>query len=92
MSLHLRQAQKLGEILTRRFGAGVVSAEDILVEVPRERKFGDFSSNVALVLAKQVGENPRALASALAEELSSAEGIDSASAAGPGFCELDFER
>ena len=33
MSLHLRQAQKLGEILTRRFGAGVVSAEDILVEV-----------------------------------------------------------
>ena len=37
----------------------------ILVEVPRERKFGDFSSNIALVLAKQVKANPRQLAAEL---------------------------
>ena len=85
MSLHLRQAERLHEILVRRFGAEVPSAEQILVEVPRERKFGDFSSNIALVLAKQVKANPRQLAAELAEDLAATDTIATASAAGPGF-------
>ena len=85
MSLHLRQAERLHQILAHRFGAEVPSAEQILIEVPRERKFGDFSSNIALVLAKQVKANPRQLAAELAEDLVGVEGVASASAAGPGF-------
>ena len=32
------------------------------LEVPRNRDFGDFSTNAAMVMAKSAGKNPRELA------------------------------
>lgn len=45
-------------------GHGIVHLEH-----PEDLTFGDFSSNVALVLAKSLGENPVALAEKIAEEI-----------------------
>ena len=39
-----------------------VSQVDFRVEPPKDEQFGDYTSNVALVLAKEVAKNPRELA------------------------------
>ena len=39
------------------------------VTIPKERKFGDYATNLAMVLSKKVGMAPRDLAQALIDEL-----------------------
>ncbi|MFH1244365.1 MAG: arginine--tRNA ligase [bacterium] len=41
---------------------------DFVVEHPKEESHGDYSSNVALILAKQIGKNPRELAEAIVKQ------------------------
>jgi len=52
-----------------------------------EPQFGDYSSNVAMVLAKNVGEKPQVLAEKIIKEITelNSEIIESAEIAGPGF-------
>ncbi len=50
-------SQKLGEALT---AAGLPQAGSVTQAT--DARFGDYQSNAALMLAKQLGENPRALA------------------------------
>lgn len=62
-----------------------------VVNPPKDTRFGDLSTNVAMLLAKQTGKNPRALAKELAEALvRECPDIASAEAAGPGFCNVTF--
>jgi arginyl-tRNA synthetase len=56
----------------------------ILIERPKQAGHGDFSTNIALQLAKQLGRKPRDLAVELAAALS-AEGFERPEVAGPGF-------
>ena len=42
---------------------------DFSVEIPKEKSFGEMSSNLALVLGKFEGQNPRLMADILAEEI-----------------------
>jgi arginyl-tRNA synthetase len=61
------------------------------VELTRpEAKFGDFSTNAALKLAKQAGKNPREVAEELAVKLREtlAGEVADVSVAGPGFLNL----
>ena len=58
------------------------------VERPREREHGDWSTNVAMQVAKAAGVSPRELATALAARLASMPGIASAEVAGPGFLNI----
>ena len=50
---------------------GVAPPAEIRLERPAQREHGDWSSPVALAVAKQAGRNPRDLANALAARLSS---------------------
>ncbi|MFB4353781.1 arginine--tRNA ligase [Microbacterium sp. LS_15] len=65
-----------------------VSAADIVFERPRNREHGDWASNIAMRLAKQLGTNPRELAQQIADGLGGVEGVDSAGVAGPGFINI----
>jgi arginyl-tRNA synthetase len=56
----------------------------IVLERPKQAEHGDFSSNVALQLAKALKTNPRQLAAALAARISS-DSLDKVEVAGPGF-------
>jgi arginyl-tRNA synthetase len=56
----------------------------IVLERPKQAEHGDFSSNVALQLAKALKTNPRQLAAALASKISSAS-LEKVEIAGPGF-------
>jgi arginyl-tRNA synthetase len=58
---------------------------EVKVERPKLREHGDYSTNVALQLAKQVGRPPRELAALLAAQLAAAPGVASVEVAGPGF-------
>ncbi|CAA9335481.1 MAG: Arginyl-tRNA synthetase [uncultured Nocardioidaceae bacterium] len=65
--------------------------ETVRVERPKVREHGDYSTNVALQLAKKAGRNPRELAAELAERLIGAPGIAEAGVAGPGFLNLTVD-
>lgn len=74
-------------ILARSDNAAVAMPE-IQLEVPRNPEHGDFSTNVALVLAKQMKMAPRDLATAIVAELQTSELLTGADTAGPGFINL----
>ncbi len=58
-----------------------------VIEHPDNVDFGDFSTNVALVLSKQVGKTPRELAGTILEEVKKnlPSSISKVETAGPGF-------
>ena len=60
----------------------------IAVDQPRDPNHGDLASNAALVVAKQMGQNPRDLASQLCEHVKKWDLIDRCEIAGPGFINL----
>ncbi|MDF2558931.1 MAG: arginine--tRNA ligase [Microbacterium sp.] len=68
-----------------------VSAADIVLERPRNRDHGDWSSNIAMRLAKPLGTNPRELAQQIADGLSAVDGIASTEVAGPGFINIRLD-
>ncbi len=55
------------------------------IERARDSRHGDFATNVAMVLAKPAGRNPRELAQALLEALPISELVERCEIAGPGF-------
>lgn len=64
--------------------------EDVAELTRPEAQFGDFSTNIALKLAKQLGKNPRKVADALAVKLRETLGdqVSKVDSAGPGFINL----
>jgi arginyl-tRNA synthetase len=75
-------------VLTQAAEHGELSAlvpADVRVERPRNREHGDWSTNVALQLAKAAGVPPRELAQLIAARLGEVPGIKSVEVAGPGF-------
>ncbi len=62
-----------------------LASPDFVVERPKDRSHGDFSTNAALLLAKPARSNPRAIAQALIEALPTSDEIASVEIAGPGF-------
>jgi len=64
---------------------------DVNVELTRpDEQFGDYATNVALQLAKQVGKNPREVAEAIKSKLNDNEQLQSVEIAGPGFLNLSL--
>jgi arginyl-tRNA synthetase len=69
--------------------AGTIPADlatpDFVIERPKTRAQGDFSSNAAMLLAKPAKSNPRAIAQALVDALPENDAIARVEIAGPGF-------
>ncbi|NBB47391.1 arginine--tRNA ligase [Rhizobium sp. CRIBSB] len=60
----------------------------IVVEPPRDASHGDAATNAAMVLAKGMGMNPRALADLIGEKLKQDPDIAEVGVAGPGFINI----
>ncbi len=60
----------------------------IVVEPPRDPSHGDAATNAAMVLAKALGTNPRALAEVIGDKLKEDGDIAEVSVAGPGFINI----
>jgi arginyl-tRNA synthetase len=77
--------QLRAELVRAAESLGVSDVEPLL-ERPRDPAFGDWATNLAMILAKPLGKKPRDLAQAIVERLDHARaGIRSAEIAGPGF-------
>ena len=61
------------------------------LETPRNRDFGDFSTNAAMVMAKSAGKNPRELANEILPKLKELDFVAEASVAGPGFINIKLK-
>ena len=90
------------EQLSAAIRAALVSAVDagdltvdvpaaVRVERPRNRDHGDWSTNVALQLAKGAGTSPRDLATTLAARVEGMPGVRSVDVAGPGFLNITLD-
>ena len=92
MSLYARYSELLDEILDQLVSEGALPAEAnrkaVSVEPPRDPSHGDLATNAAMVLAKDAGTNPRALAGLIAPKLEALPGVTSIEIAGPGFINI----
>ncbi|MBP1241531.1 arginyl-tRNA synthetase [Frigoribacterium sp. PvP120] len=80
-------------VLERR-GVGddvTVAPADVVLERPKNRDHGDWTSNVAMKFAKRVGVPPRELATELAGELAEVDGVADVDVAGPGFINVRLD-
>lgn len=77
------------EAMGRLVGEGKIPSEPLpvfQVTVPQDSAHGDFSANAALVSAKALKTNPRALAQMIVDEaMLDGTGFDKIEVAGPGF-------
>jgi arginyl-tRNA synthetase len=60
----------------------------IVVEPPRDPSHGDAATNAAMVLAKGMGMNPRALAEVIGDKLKQDPDVAEVGVAGPGFINI----
>jgi arginyl-tRNA synthetase len=84
-------SQAIRVVLTEAVESGELTAvvpDEVRVERPRTRQHGDWSTNVALQLAKAAGQPPRELAQLVAKRLAAVPGVASVDVAGPGFLNI----
>ena len=62
------------------------------VSKPREKSFGDFATNVAMVASKPLALKPMEIAEKLAKDLESSDLIESVDVAPPGFINFVISR
>ncbi|MFP6638427.1 MAG: arginine--tRNA ligase [Nitrospinaceae bacterium] len=80
----LEKAQRAGELELSPF-------PDIVVEKPKDEKIGDFSTNVAMTMAKRERKNPRLIAECVARYLENGD-LSKVEIAGPGFINLKMSN
>lgn len=69
-----------------------VSLEQIAIEIPKNKDHGDFSSNVAMQLARTLKQNPRNIATQITEALDKEScSVSSMEIAGPGFINFTLD-
>ena len=59
--------------------------EEIKIEHPADVSFGDYSTNIAMTLAKEVKINPKELAQQITNSIDTNEIVEKVGVAGPGF-------
>ena len=87
-------SQIIAEALERLAGKNdfdLALPEKIVVERPKNREHGDWSTNIAMQISKQADMNPRDFAQLLVSELKDETGIQSLDIAGPGFLNIFLE-
>lgn len=85
----LELKEKIMDALGRAVADGVLDEAPLpafIIEVPKERQNGDYSTNVAMAGAKAFHKAPRVIAQAIVDRLDLADTVfDRAEIAGPGF-------
>jgi arginyl-tRNA synthetase len=76
----------LNEALQETASAADIPSDFVAqIDQAQNRQFGDYQSNVAMILAKQVKKNPRELAAEIIEAIPESNLIQTPEIAGPGF-------
>ncbi|MDQ3139967.1 MAG: arginine--tRNA ligase [Pseudomonadota bacterium] len=95
MTLYARFSAHIDAILDQLAADGALAADidrkGVAVEPPRDPAHGDLATNVAMVLAKRAGMNPRALAELIVPRLTALDEVVGAEIAGPGFINIRLD-
>lgn len=74
-------------------GLGIVVTPPIEIDIPKDPGFGDFSTNLAMRLAKTARKNPRELAAEIVARIDCRKlNLDKAEVAGAGFINFYIDR
>ncbi len=73
-------------------GLADVLPNDIAIETPKIRDFGDFSTNVAMVLARPLKKAPREIAEMILPKICEIPFVETATIAGPGFINITLKN
>lgn len=76
---------ELAAVLRTALERAGLPVRDVIFERPRQREHGDWSTNVALTLAKPLGRAPREIAQEVVDAVGEVPGVDKVEVAGPGF-------
>ncbi len=73
-----------------RQDGSITSADEVnvIIEKPKLPKFGDYSTNIAMLLAPKEKRAPRDIAAQLAEKIAASDTVDKSEVAGPGFINI----
>lgn len=91
MKEHLRDLLSPAILKAVAGEAGEADLPPLLLEPPKQKEFGDVSTNIAMLLTKLLRKPPRAIAEVILKNLEDSEGIITrAEIAGPGFINFTF--
>lgn len=65
-----------------------IKASDVIIERPKDESHGDYATNVAMQLSKELGKNPRDIAQEIIDNFSKIEEVESIEVAGAGFINI----
>ena len=82
--------EKLKEIIKKSLDDNI-SLEEITIETPKEKTNGDFSTNIAMKMAKKLNKSPIELANIIKEKINE-EYIEKIVVAGPGFINFYLKK
>lgn len=74
--------------LAEAFEDAVQFEDRIKIDYPAQAEHGDYASNIALAISKDLGKNPREVAEAVSEKIVVGEMIKKVEVAGPGFINI----
>jgi arginyl-tRNA synthetase len=90
------KAQLKESIAAAVAATGLVEADaipDFVLEVPKEKVHGDFSTNIAMQLTRLAKKNPKLIAEGIVEQLNTAKaGVSRMEIAGPGFINFFMDK
>ena len=91
MSVQIRS--HLHELLARALAVVLPDEPSSIISLERckQAQFGDFSSSLAMQLARRLRQNPKALAQSLLSALPASDWLESAEVAGAGFINLKLK-
>lgn len=64
----------------------------IMIEIPKDKEHGDYSTNIAMRLAKELHKSPRDIALALKDNLMKDDFVTNVEIAGPGFINFYLKK
>ena len=68
-----------------------MEVDKIIIDIPKDKKNGDYSTNVAFLLTKELKSNPMSIASIIKENIKD-EMIDRVEIANPGFINIYLSK
>ena len=76
----------LNQALDRLIADGLIETRPVLqISRTKNAEHGDFTSNIAMLLAKQAGKSPRDIAQTIVDTLDKNNSVEKIEIAGPGF-------
>ena len=76
--------EKIENLLNEKLENMGIKRRQITIEIPKNKENGDYSSNIAMQLCKELGKNPRELATEIINNINE-DFINKVEIAGPGF-------